>query len=507
MNYNLPLNSIKELTMSTIPEVNTPSLSCWAQVSKIYKDTTNSSVVSSVFWQALSSTTTTYVLPLLCKTVVVLAFLAVLSTPPTWVTVAAAVGSLVFTYFAIRAFNFATDGYDKATWLGWLNKHGSTYVNNIDKEISLLGSMGSRLLFGYKTNLSAIEMLLAEEDDLVFSDCCDSMKSLTASLSEKEPWSWNKANKWSGAPLQNETFEWDETFRTEHLGRTTPGIELFGHDSSTSATFRSKTPNWADTFKSTAIEESCSEGDISWVETFWDTPPRSLTSLKDPLPVREASISPSSVTTMSAEVMAPAKSLTPIERMLDDINLLVQTKAIPYELFGLFFRMIGNKEPLDWKNISTDENPNTYQITLKEEIKKLVPETLLYNLICDDLGKKTTDIAFTAARVANFGWPLKIEASAPKVLTIVFSKGESKNEEGFPMPYIKLQFPDGKQGFSFSGIPYHGKLNLEAITCYPNEGYSNTNEIELTFPPGPIPIGNVEKAQDLWHNIWHPENF
>ncbi len=493
--------------MSTVPEVTTPSSSCWAQVSKLCKDTTNSSVVSSVFWQALSSTTTTYVLPLLCKTVVALAFLAIFSTPPTWVTVAAAVGSLVFTYFAIRAFNFVTEGYDKATWLGWLNKHGSTYVNNIDKEISLLGSMGARL-FGYKTAESAtVEMQTAEEDDLIFSDCYDSIESLTASLSKKEPWSWSKASEWSGSSLQNETFNGMELSIDEHFRRTSPGIELFGHDSSIDTPFGSKTPNWADTFTSTPTEEADSKDEVSWVETFWDKPSRSLTSSKDPLAVRESSISPSSVTAMSAEVMAPAISLTPIERMMDDINLLVQTKAINYELFSLFFRMIGNKEPLDWNNISTDKSPNTYQITLEEEIKKSLPETLLYNCMCDDLGKKTTDLIFKAAWVANFGFTLKIEASAPKVLTIVFSKGESKNEEGFSTPYIKLQFPDGKQGFSFSGIPYYGKLNLEAITCYPNEGFSNTNEIELTFPPGPIPIGNVESAQKLWHYIWNPEKL
>ena len=198
---------------------------------------------------------------------------------------------------------------------------------------------------------------------------------------------------------------------------------------------------------------------------------------------------------------ASIRSPSPLN-MADVIYQLDRQKISSMELFALFFQMTGNQPQENWNDISTQESPNTYQLTLPADIKKSISEDLLLKLV----GEKS----FKAAKLANWWQPLTVEASAPKTLTIALSSGNTI-EGDKSSPYLSLRFPDQSQGFSFTGIPVVGTLQLEEIKCYPNEGYTNTNDIVLTLPPvtsrltlPPVTssIGSIEDAQILWQEIW-----
>ena len=179
-------------------------------------------------------------------------------------------------------------------------------------------------------------------------------------------------------------------------------------------------------------------------------------------------------------------------RIMADIETLVQNKLSSMELFSLLFQMIGNEPPETWEDLSTIESPHTYQLTLTENINKSVSE--------DSLSFLVGNVTFNLAKVANWMAPLNVKVLAPKTLTIALSREPSLNEG--ESPYLSLRFPNEKEGFCFEGIPTLGTLDLKEIRYYPNEASPSLSEIVLIIPPLTANIGNIEKAQLFWQNIW-----
>ncbi len=124
----------------------------------------NSTTISTVFWKTLTNSLKYYGIPLAAKVLIVLAAVAIATTPPLWIVAAITVESLVFSHLETRAFVWATKSWAKLSWTGWLNLdswkgwiHNTSAENirNIDHEFKIVVNLISRVascLFGYKNH-------------------------------------------------------------------------------------------------------------------------------------------------------------------------------------------------------------------------------------------------------------------------------------------------------------------------------------------------------------------
>ena len=124
----------------------------------------NSTTISTVFWKTLTNSLKYYGIPLAAKVLIVLAAVAIATTPPLWIVAAITVESLVLSHLETRAFVWATKSWAKLSWTGWLNLdswkswiHNTSAENirNIDHEFKIVVNLISRItscLFGYKNH-------------------------------------------------------------------------------------------------------------------------------------------------------------------------------------------------------------------------------------------------------------------------------------------------------------------------------------------------------------------
>ena len=126
--------------------IKDPTLTYSNYYKKLAKGVYNSTTVSTVFWKATMNSLKYYGIPLAAKVFIVLAAVAVTTTPPGWVIIASAIGSLVITHLEIRLFVWATKNCDKNSWLGWLHNMYATNIKNIDHEFRVLLALNTRVL-------------------------------------------------------------------------------------------------------------------------------------------------------------------------------------------------------------------------------------------------------------------------------------------------------------------------------------------------------------------------
>lgn len=160
-----------------------------------YNSSTISTIASKVFSNALEY----FAIPLAAKFIIILAAIAVTTTPPGWVLVSAAVGSLVTSHLEIRVLVWATRNCEKGTLFDrWVHTPYLNYLKSMDHEFKILATFVTRLVNGLLGYTNHHEVWSSKNQGSIFQgpmpnrvsfDAIDLKKSnIQAVLSLHEDW-------------------------------------------------------------------------------------------------------------------------------------------------------------------------------------------------------------------------------------------------------------------------------------------------------------------------------